>query len=138
MPPNADDIRWMSVALKEAQKAESKGEVPIGAVAVLNGKKIASAHNASISKKDPTAHAEILCLRRASKRLGMYRLNGIILYVTKEPCAMCKGALVWARVERLVYGCPDVKAPNHKFKTTRGVLRELSVQILQNFFKSKR
>ncbi len=134
----SDDIRWMSLALKEARKAEKAGEVPVGAVAVFNGKKIASAHNAPISKDDPTAHAEILCLRRASKRVGNYRLNGIILYVTKEPCAMCMGALVWARIDRLVYGCADVRPQNHKVKVTGGVLESESKEVLQKFFRSRR
>ena len=128
----------MRLALAEAKKAAKIGEVPIGAVAVLNGKKIASAHNAPISRKDPTAHAEILCLRHASKRLGNYRLNGIILYVTKEPCAMCKGALVWARVAKVVWGCPDIKATNHKFLVKRGVLKEHCGRLLQKFFRARR
>ena len=128
----------MKAALREAARAGRAGEVPVGAMAVLNGKKIASAHNRPIALNDPTAHAEILALRKAARRLKNYRLNGIILYVTKEPCAMCKGALVWARVERVVWGCLDVKSVNHKFKTTRGVLKEESAKILQNFFKKKR
>ncbi|OGR83978.1 MAG: hypothetical protein A2901_02475 [Elusimicrobia bacterium RIFCSPLOWO2_01_FULL_54_10] len=128
----------MRAALGEARKAAKAGEVPIGAVAVLNGKKIASAYNSPIAKKDPTAHAEILALRRASKKLGNYRLNGIILYVTKEPCAMCKGALLHARVARLVYGCPDVKGPNHRFKVTRNILKEEAKDVLQRFFKARR
>lgn len=128
----------MKAALREAARAAKEEEVPVGAVAVLNGKKIASAHNRSIALNDPTAHAEILCLRRASKNLGNYRLNGIILYVTKEPCAMCKGALVWARAARVVWGCPDIKPANHKFKTTRGILKDESARILQGFFKKRR
>lgn len=128
----------MRLALREAARAAKAGEVPVGAVAVLNGRKIASAHNRPIAFNDPTAHAEILCLRRASKKLRNYRLNGIILYVTKEPCVMCKGALVWARIARVVWGCPDVKPPNHHFKTTRGVLKEKSARILQSFFKKRR
>ena len=128
----------MKAALAEARKAAKAGEVPVGAVAVRDGKRIASAHNRPISLNDPTAHAEILCLRRASKKLRNYRLNGIILYVTKEPCAMCKGALVWARVGKVVWGCPDLKPPNHRFKAVRGVLKEESIQILQGFFKKRR
>jgi len=128
----------MKAALAEARKAAKAGEVPVGAVAVRDGKRIASAHNRPISLNDPTAHAEILCLRRASKKLRNYRLNGIILYVTKEPCAMCRGALVWARIERLVWGCPDIKPANHEFRTTRGVLKQESARILQGFFKKRR
>ena len=137
-PARTDDAFWMEAALADARKAVGEGEVPVGAVAVLNGKKIASAHNRPISLKDPTAHAEILCLRRASKKLGNYRLNGIILYVTKEPCAMCRGALVWARIERLVWGCPDLKPANHKFRTTRKVLHGESALLLRGFFKKRR
>ena len=128
----------MKAALREARKAAQAGEVPVGAVAVLNGKKVASAFNRSISLNDPSAHAEVLCLRKAAKKLRNYRLNGIILYVTKEPCAMCRGALVWARVARVVWGCPDVKPANHKFKTTRGVFKEECKKILQDFFKGRR
>lgn len=128
----------MKAALREAAQAEKQGEVPVGAVAVLNGSKIASAHNRTLNLNDPTAHAEILCLRRASNKLRNYRLNGIILYVTKEPCAMCKGALVWARVGKVVWGCSDIKPLNHRYKTTRGVLKEESIKILQSFFKKRR
>ncbi|OGR88711.1 MAG: hypothetical protein A3A86_02035 [Elusimicrobia bacterium RIFCSPLOWO2_01_FULL_60_11] len=128
----------MKAALAEARKAAKAGEVPVGAVAVRDGKRIASAHNRPISLNDPTAHAEILCLRRASKKLRNYRLNGIILYVTKEPCAMCRGALVWARVERVVWGCPDIKPANHKFKITRGVCKAESARLLKGFFKHRR
>jgi len=128
----------MRAALREAARAGRAGEVPVGAVAVLNGKKIASAHNRPIALNDPTAHAEILVLRKSARRLKNYRLNGIILYVTKEPCAMCQGALVGARVARVVWGCSDLKPPNHHFKITRGVLKEESAKILQSFFKKKR
>ena len=128
----------MSLAIKEAQKAARAGEVPVGAVAVLDGKKIASAYNQSVSKNDPTAHAEILALRKVAKLVRNYRLSGIILYVTKEPCAMCAGALVWARVKKLVWGCPDLKAANHKFAVKRGVLKEHCRSLLQKFFKAKR
>ena len=133
-----DDAYWMSLAAAEARKAEKEGEVPVGAVAVLNGKKIASAHNRPIKSNDPTAHAEILTLRKAAKRVRNYRLSGIILYVTKEPCPMCKGALVWARVKKVVYGCPDIKGLNHRCIVKGGVLRKETAQILRNFFKKKR
>ena len=141
----------MSQALVQAKKAAQKGEVPIGAVAVLGGKKIAQAHNLSITRKDPTAHAEIVALRRAAARLSNYRLGGIILYVTVEPCAMCAGAFVWARIAKVVYGARDPKAGalgsaldvrraqlNHRFLVKRGVLEDECRQVLQDFFRKRR
>ncbi len=134
------DAYWMRLALAQARKAQETGEVPVGAVAVLNGKRIATAHNRPISARDPTAHAEILCLRKAAKKLRNYRLNGIILYVTKEPCAMCSGALVPARVKKVVFGCPDPKAgvSNHHFEIVGGVLKNDCRKLLQGFFKERR
>ena len=102
--------RWMEVALEEARQAAREGEVPVGAVVVRHGELLARDHNRSIQRSDPTAHAEILVLRRAGKLLSNYRLTGSDLYVTLEPCAMCAGALVWARVDRLFYAAPDLKA----------------------------
>ena len=147
-----DDAYWMRLALKEARKAEKKGEVPVGAVAVLNREKIASAHNLSIQSSDPTAHAELVALRRAGLRLRNYRLSDIIMYVTKEPCAMCAGALVWARVRKVVFGCRDpqagacgslfdfskVKNFNHSFEAHGGVLEQECRHLLVKFFRKKR
>lgn len=143
---------WMQLALREAKKAAKKGEVPVGAVAVEGGRKIAFAHNLSISLSDPAAHAEILCLRKAAKRLKNYRLGGIILYVTMEPCAMCTGAMVWARIKKLVFGCWDKNAGacgsvlnlsnqkefNHHFEVTGGILEGACRKLLQDFFKKCR
>lgn len=128
------------------------GEIPIGAVLVFDGKKIASGHNLSVSKNDSTAHAEIVCLRKAAKRLKNYRLADTILYVTVEPCAMCAGAMIWARVKKVVYGCCDPKAGacgsvidlskikkfNHHFEIVGSVLENECRKILQDFFKKRR
>ena len=147
-----DDAFWMARALALARKSAEAGEVPIGAVAVLDGKKVASAYNLSIRSNDPTAHAEIVCLRKAARSLRNYRLADIILYVTKEPCAMCAGALVWARVKRVVFGCRDSKAGalgsvmdlskakgmNHRFETAGGVLEKECRAVLRRFFQDKR
>ena len=100
----------MEVALQEARQAASEGEVPIGAVVVREQEILCRDHNRSIQLSDPTAHAEILVLREAGRRLANYRLSGIDLYVTLEPCAMCAGALIWARVDRLVFGARDEKS----------------------------
>lgn len=146
------DERWMALALAEARKAEAKGEVPIGAVLVYQNRLVARGHNQSILRNDPTAHAEILCLRAAARKLKNYRLTGAVLYVTLEPCAMCAGAMVWARVGKTVYGCRDKKAGalgtvldlsqmknfNHRFEASRGVLEPECRSILQAFFASKR
>ncbi|OGR52365.1 MAG: tRNA-specific adenosine deaminase [Elusimicrobia bacterium RIFCSPLOWO2_02_FULL_39_32] len=148
----AQDCFWMQQALEEAKKAGIKGEVPIGAVLVKNNKKIASAHNLTIAKNDPTAHAEILCLRRASKRLKNVRLTGTILYVTVEPCALCAGALIWSRIKKVIFGCWDIKSGacgsvvnlsqikqfNHHFQCEGGILEKDSAKLLQDFFKDKR
>lgn len=142
----------MRLALAEARKSERRGEVPIGAVLVKDGKKIAAAHNRPIGMRDPSGHAEILCLRRAARRLKNYRLTDTILYVTLEPCAMCAGALIWARVAKVVFGCRDPKSGacgsvlnlsdhpplNHRFSTQEGVLEEECREILQRFFRKRR
>ncbi len=145
------DEFWMRRALKEAEKARDHDEVPIGAVLVQGGRQVASGWNQSILRKDPTAHAEILCLRSAGRRLRSYRLVDTILYVTVEPCAMCAGALVWARISKVVFGCWDAKAGalgsvmdlskvklNHRFELSGGVLEVECRGILQEFFASKR
>ena len=143
--------KWMKFALKQAHQAYKKNEVPIGAILIQNNKIIARGHNLSISKKDPTAHAEIICLRKAGKRLKNYRLGDTILYTTVEPCAMCAGACIWARINTVVYGCSDSKAGacgsvidlsqqqlNHHFKTIKGILNEDCRFLIQDFFKAKR
>ena len=142
----------MRRALREAQKAESQGEVPVGAVVVHGEKVIARGHNHPLGLSDPSAHAEILALRRAGKKLGNYRLNGCDLYVTIEPCAMCAGAIVQARLRRVVYGTPDPKAGacgsalavlnhpkvNHRVEVVSGVLASECAAMLGEFFRKRR
>jgi len=142
----------MKLALAEAEKALLAGEVPVGAVMVRGGEVIASAHNGPVGLKDPSAHAEILALRRAAAAEGNYRLAGTTLYVTIEPCLMCAGALIHARVSRLVFGATDPKGGavvslygvlqdgrlNHRVEATGGVLREACSEILSRFFREKR
>ena len=142
----------MKKALAQAKRAGKKGEVPVGAVAVLNNRIVAYGHNQSITKSDPTAHAEVVALRRAAKRLRNYRLPGIIIYVTVEPCAMCAGAMVWARVGAVVYGTRDPNQGacgslldlsvqpglNHHYAVRGGVWEEECRTLLQRFFREKR
>ena len=146
------DEEFMRLALAEAEKALQAGEVPVGAVVVRGGEVIASAHNGPVGLKDPSAHAEILALRRAAAAEGNYRLAGTTLYVTIEPCLMCAGALIHARVSRLVFGATDPKGGavvslygvlqdgrlNHRLEATGGVLREACSEILSRFFREKR
>jgi tRNA(adenine34) deaminase len=148
----SEDARWMRTALREAARAARKEEVPVGAVVVLDGRVIARAHNKPIQTHDPAAHAEILALRRAGRKLGNYRLNECSLYVTIEPCAMCAGAIVHARVKRLVYGAADPKSGacgsalkilnhpklNHRVEMSKGVLKEECGAILIAFFQRRR
>ena len=147
-----EDEKWMSLALEQARKAEEEGEVPVGAILVKDGLLIAKAHNQPISTNDPTAHAEIQLIRAAGKKLKNYRLTGTSLYVTLEPCAMCLGAIMHARVERIVFGAydpktgvcgssenlMDAKCFNHKINLVSGVLENESKQLLKNFFNSRR
>ena len=147
-----DDTHFMELALAEARQAEAEGEVPVGAVVARDGEVIAAAHNRPIGLNDPTAHAEILALRAAAEKLGNYRLAGCDLYVTLEPCAMCVGALVHARLQRLVYAAADPKAGavasclrllesphwNHRVEVRAGVLAEEAAALLQRFFASRR
>ena len=147
-----EDEKWMQIAIQEAIKAEKDGEVPVGAVLIKDGLIIARAHNQPISTNDPTAHAEIQLLRAAGGELKNYRLTGTSLYVTLEPCAMCLGAMMHARVERIVYGAHDPKTGvcgssenlidancfNHKIDLVRGVLENECKQLLKNFFISRR
>ena len=142
----------MQLALAEARQAEAEGEVPVGAVVAREGEVIAAAHNRPIGLNDPTAHAEVLALRAAAAKLGNYRLAGCDLYVTLEPCAMCVGALVHARVRRLVYAAADPKAGavvsclrlldsphwNHRVEVTGGLLADKAAALLQRFFSSRR
>jgi tRNA(adenine34) deaminase len=144
--------QWMMEALMEARKAEEEGEIPVGAVLLLNEKIVARSHNSSIQKNDPTAHAEIVSLRQAGRAIRNYRLPGSILIVTIEPCVMCMGAMIHARVEEVIYGAPDPKAGaagscfhlaedaqlNHKIRVTSGVLESECSAILKNFFSSRR
>ena len=146
------DESLMRAALDEARRGLAAGEVPIGAVVARDGDIVARAHNAPIALNDPTAHAEILALRRAASAIGNYRLTGATLYVTVEPCAMCCGAALHARVARIVYGAADPKAGaveslyrllddprlNHRVASVAGVLAGESVTLLTEFFKSRR
>ncbi|NLZ39154.1 MAG: nucleoside deaminase [Firmicutes bacterium] len=146
------DQEFMREALIEAKKAFSLGEIPIGAVIVKNGQIIARDHNRREELKDPTAHAEILVMRKAGAILGGWRLSQTTLYVTIEPCPMCAGALVQARVGRIVYGAEDSKAGavtslysiatderlNHRLEVTGGVLAEEAVALMRQFFQSRR
>lgn len=147
-----DDERFMQIALNEAEKAAEEGETPIGAVAVLNGKIIAKARNKREIWNDPTAHAEIIALKKSAKKLNRWRLTGLTLYVTLEPCAMCAGAMVLARIDRLVFGCADPKAGacgtlynilqdkrlNHQVEITTGVMEKECSALLKKFFKQLR
>ena len=147
-----EDEKWMALALEQANKAEEEGEVPVGAILVKDGLLIAKAHNQPISTNDATAHAEIQLLRAAGKKLKNYRLTNTTLYVTLEPCAMCLGAIMHARIDRLVFGAYDLKTGvcgssenligancfNHKIKLISGVLENESKQLLKNFFISRR
>jgi tRNA(adenine34) deaminase len=146
------DLEAMQEALAEARKANSAGEVPIGAVIVCRGEMIARGQNSVIRTSDPTAHAEIIALRQAARTFGNYRLNGCILYVTLEPCVMCAGAMVHARLDRLVFGTADPKAGacgsvlsvinhpqlNHQMKVEQGVFADLSADLLRSFFRDRR
>ncbi len=144
--------RWMKLALEEAHKAAQEQEVPVGAVAVLEGELVAREHNRSIQLHDPTGHAEILVLRQAGQKLSNYRLQNLEIYVTLEPCAMCAGALLWARVQQLVFGARDEKAGavfskasllsegrfNHTVQVVEGILAQPSRELLQEFFAARR
>ncbi|HET9300483.1 MAG TPA: tRNA adenosine(34) deaminase TadA [Candidatus Polarisedimenticolaceae bacterium] len=147
------DERYMRLALNEAAKARRAGEVPVGALVVLGDEVLGRGHNASVERCDATAHAEILALRDAGGRLGNYRLSGAVLYSTVEPCLMCLGAAVHARIARVVYGAPDAKAGgiarleamraagadfNHRFATAGGVLADQAAELLLDFFRERR
>ena len=148
--PSHDE--FMVLALEQAREGLTAGEVPIGAVVVMDGRIVARAYNQPIFTADPTAHAEMLVLREAGKAAGNYRLTDATVYVTLEPCLMCVGALVHARVREVVYGAPeprtgalvsavrglDLAGLNHRFSVTAGVMEEECRQIIQAFFKDRR
>ena len=149
---NDQDVFFMQLALQQAQMAATVDEVPVGAVVVLSGEVIAKAHNQTIADKNPTAHAEILALQRAGQVVGNYRLIDCDLYVTLEPCGMCAGACVHARIKRLIYGAVDLKTgavdsveqtfvkrhQNHVVSSTGGVLANECGRIISDFFARKR
>jgi tRNA(adenine34) deaminase len=149
---NGSDELWMEEALRCAQRALEMGEVPVGTVVVFQDRIVGRGWNRNITDSDPSAHAEIIALREAGKNLGNHRLGGCDLFVTIEPCAMCAGAMVHARIRRLVYGSDDRKAGavrsvmqvlnhpqlNHKIQVSGGVLAGRSTELLQSFFKSRR
>jgi tRNA(adenine34) deaminase len=147
-----DHERFMQEALQQAEAARDLGEVPVGCVLVKEGRVIARAHNLRQSLQDPTAHAEMIALREAAGLLGTWRLLDVVAYVTLEPCPMCAGALVNARVDTVVYGCDDPKAGalgtlyrigsderlNHRFRVVRGVLENRCAELLSGFFQQIR
>ena len=146
------DADWMALALAEARQAAQAGEVPIGAVLVKDGRVVARGRNAPIALHDPSAHAEINALRAGGAALGNYRLDGCELFVTLEPCAMCAGAIVLARIPRVVFGASDPKAGfagslgnllddprlNHRAEVTAGVLADECGELLRAFFRDRR
>jgi tRNA(adenine34) deaminase len=146
------DEHWMRSALRAAQQAGAEGEVPVGACVVRAGELLSVAGNRTRTDCDPTAHAEIVALREAARKVGNYRLANAVVYSTIEPCAMCAGALIQARVRMLVYGAPDEKAGaietyfqicdaeqlNHRIEVIKGVLEEECRAIIQEFFRSRR
>ena len=148
----AVDERWMRLALEQAKQAESEGEVPVGAVVVIDDKVIGQGRNQSLGFHDPSAHAEIMAMREAGKTLSNYRIPGSTLYVTLEPCVMCAGAILHARIERVVFGARDEKTgavgsianllesplANHRCRVTAGILSEPSRLLLTNFFQQRR
>ena len=148
----SDDEKFMEQALAEARRASQNGEVPVGAVLVIDGLVRGRGTNEMINSSDPTAHAEMMALREAGETMGNYRLTGSTLYSTIEPCAMCAGALIHARVERLVYGAADPRAGavdthfgicstdflNHRVRISRGILEGRCRQMIQSFFRERR
>ena len=148
----SEDEKWMQYAIIEANIAKDKAETPVGSIIVLNNQIIAKGHNCPISKNDSTAHAEIQAIRKAGKTLNNYRLNGTVMYVTLEPCAMCLGAIMHARIDKIIFGAYDNKTGvcgsctsltkatffNHKIKINGGVLEKTCSQLLKDFFKKRR
>ena len=146
-----NDEKWMKIAIEEAKLAMNENEIPVGSILVQNEKIIAQAHNQPISNNDPTAHAEIQVIRKAGQLQKNYRLSGSCIYVTLEPCLMCLGAMIHARIERVIFGafdsknriysCKDLSSKNifnHKIIFTGGVLEKESSQLLKHFFASRR
>ena len=150
--PHQDDELWMARALEQAHPAAIGGEVPVGAVLVRHGRILAEGHNLTITLSDPTAHAEAVVIRKGAARQGDWRLEETTLYVTLEPCTHCTGAIILARIPRVVYGAPDPKAGmagslgnllqdprlNHRAEVTSGVLADESAVLLKNFFRLRR
>ena len=148
----SDDCKWMRYALEFARQAQAADEVPVGAVVVADGELLAGASNAMRAGLDPSAHAEMVAIRAAAKKLGSRYLTGCSLYVTLEPCAMCAGAMVLARIERLIYAANDPKAGacgslynivqdsrlNHRVEITQGILADEAGKLLSDFFKKQR
>jgi tRNA(adenine34) deaminase len=146
------DDQAMRLALAEAQRARDAGEVPVGAVVVFEGRVVGAGFNQPIAAVDPTAHAEVVAIRAAARALGNYRLTGSLLYVTVEPCLMCVGAMIHARIAHVVFGAPEPKAGaltsacrahetpglNHRLHVTGGVLEEDCRRMMQRFFEAKR
>ena len=146
------DHLFMTAAIAEARRAEAEGEVPVGAIAVAGGQIIGAGHNQPIGLGDPTAHAEILAIRSAASQLNAYRLAEVSIYVTLEPCVMCVGAMVNARISRVIYGARDEKAGalgsmydigrdgrlNHRFEVVAGVMESECSEIMREFFRARR
>jgi len=149
---SAEHLNFMAAAIAEARRAEADGEVPVGAVAVADGQIVGAGHNRPIGLSDPTAHAEVLAIRAAASTLKTYRLEAVSIYVTLEPCVMCVGAMLNARVARVVYGARDAKAGalgsvydigrdgrlNHRFEVVGGVMESESAEMMREFFRDRR
>jgi tRNA(adenine34) deaminase len=149
---NGRDQHWMNAALDLANRARSLGEVPVGAIVIKDGEIVGKGWNQTIAGNDPSAHAEIVALRDAGQQLDNYRMPGCILYVTLEPCIMCAGAMIHARLDRLVYGAPDAKTGaaggrfntllddrhNHQLEVTGGCMAQTCGDLLQQFFRERR
>src|SRR6266568_3173912 len=147
-----DDAYWMGVALREAKKAGDRGEIPIGAVVVKDGAVVGRGYNLRESRHDPVAHAEIIAIRQAARKLGSWRLSGTTLYVTLEPCIMCMGAIILARIDKVVFGCYDPKGGaagslydfsddrrlNHRLALVAGVREAECAALLSSFFAALR
>lgn len=147
-----EHVLHMAEAIAEARRAEAEGEVPVGAVAVADGRIVGAGHNRPIGLSDPTAHAEILAIRAAASTLKTYRLNAVSIYVTLEPCVMCVGAMLNARILRVVYGARDNKAGalgsvydigrdgrlNHRFEVVGGVMESECAELMREFFQARR
>jgi tRNA(adenine34) deaminase len=148
----ADDARWIAIALEEAEAGAARGEVPVGAVVVCGGELVARSRNRTRELADPTAHAEVLALREAARKLGDWRLSDCTLYVSLEPCAMCAGAIVLSRIQRLVFAARDPKAGmcgslgnivqderlNHRVAVESGVKEAEAAELLRRFFRERR